>query len=123
MSAAPGGAGAGGGGCTMGALGGGEVGEAAAAGRGVSLSEVADRGRDGLTGAREEGAIGFAALRGGSVVGEHKVILAGPSERIEIGHIAEDRAIFARGALTAARWAFGREPGLYSMRDVLGLNA
>ena len=99
------------------------LGEAAAAGRGVSLSEVADRGRDGLTGAREEGAIGFAALRGGSVVGEHKVILAGPSERIEIGHIAEDRAIFARGALTAARWAFGREPGLYSMRDVLGLNA
>lgn len=97
------------------------LGEAAALGRGVDLDEAAVRGRDGLTGAREAGAIGFAALRGGSVVGEHSVILAGPGERIVLSHLAEDRSLFARGAVTAALWARGRKPGLYSMRDVLGL--
>lgn len=97
------------------------LGEAAAAGRGRPLDEVADRGRDGLTGARKRGDIGFAALRGGTVVGDHTVMFAGTAERIELTHKAEDRMIFARGALAAARWAKGREPGLYSMADVLGL--
>lgn len=98
------------------------LGEGAARGRGKALNDIADRGRDGLTGARDEGHIGFAALRGGTVVGEHTVIFAGPSERIELTHRAEDRSIFARGALTAARWAHGRSPGLYAMADVLGLS-
>ena len=97
------------------------LGEAAAEGRAVSLETHSARGRDGITGARKAGDIGFASLRGGSVVGEHVVIFAGPSERIELVHKAEDRAIFANGALTAARWTKGREPGLYSMVDVLGL--
>ncbi|MFS8036023.1 4-hydroxy-tetrahydrodipicolinate reductase [Xanthobacter sp. AM11] len=97
------------------------LGEAAAQGRGRTLDDCAERGRDGMTGARKPGAIGFASLRGGSVVGEHMVIFAGPSERIELAHKAEDRMIFANGALAAARWAKGREPGLYSMADVLGL--
>lgn len=97
------------------------LGEAAAEGRGQVLDECSERGRDGLTGARKPGAIGFASLRGGSVVGEHMVIFAGPAERIELTHKAEDRMIFAHGALVAARWATGREPGLYSMADVLGL--
>lgn len=97
------------------------LGEAAAAGRGVDLGNVAARGRDGLTGAREAGAIGFAALRGGSVVGDHTVIFAGENERITLGHIAEDRGIFARGALKAARWGQGKGPGLFSMADVLGI--
>ncbi len=97
------------------------LGEAAAEGRGRHLDECSERGRDGLTGARKPGAIGFASLRGGSVVGEHVVIFAGPSERIELAHKAEDRGIFARGALAAARWVKGRPPGLYSMADVLGL--
>lgn len=97
------------------------LGEAAAAGRGINLSNHAERGRDGLTGPREPGAIGFAALRGGTVVGDHSVILAGPYERIELGHRAEDRSIFARGALKAALWARDQKPGLYSMADVLGL--
>ena len=79
------------------------------------------RSRDGHTGARQTGDIGFAALRGGTVVGEHSVIFAGPAERIELVHKAEDRMIFARGALQAALWARGRKPGLYSMADVLGL--
>jgi 4-hydroxy-tetrahydrodipicolinate reductase len=79
------------------------------------------RGRDGVTGARGAGDIGFAALRGGSVVGDHTVIFAGPAERIELAHKAEDRMIFARGALRAALWARGRKAGLYSMADVLGL--
>ena len=79
------------------------------------------RGRDGETGARSLGNIGFASLRGGSVVGEHSVIFAGPAERIELIHRAEDRMIFARGALKAALWARGQKPGLYSMMDVLGL--
>lgn len=97
------------------------LGEAAAKGRGQALDDCSERGRDGVTGARKPGAIGFASLRGGSVVGEHAVIFAGPSERIELVHKAEDRMIFAHGALTAARWAKGRAPGLYSMADVLGL--
>jgi 4-hydroxy-tetrahydrodipicolinate reductase len=97
------------------------LGEAAAAGRGIALRENSVRVRDGHTGPRPEGTIGFATLRGGSVVGDHAVILAGPGERIEITHVAQDRSIFARGAVTAALWARGRKPGLYSMRDVLGL--
>ncbi len=97
------------------------LGEAAAKGRDVSLEDRAARGRDGLTGARRPGDIGFAALRGGTVVGEHSVIFAGLGERIELRHVAEDRAIFARGALRAAQWAHGRKPGLYSMADVLGV--
>lgn len=99
------------------------LGEAVAAGRGVALDEHAVRGRDGITGARAGGAIGFAALRGGTVVGDHSVIFAGEGERIELTHKAEDRAIFARGALKAALWARGRKPGLFSMADVLGLPA
>jgi 4-hydroxy-tetrahydrodipicolinate reductase len=96
--------------------------QAAAEGRNVVLKDVAERGRDGVTGARKDGAIGFASLRGGSVVGDHQVILAGPSERITLGHVAEDRGIFARGAVKAALWGKGRPPGLYSMADVLGLD-
>ncbi len=97
------------------------LGEAAAEGRGVQLGRVADRGRDGQTGARRPGHIGFAALRGGDVVGEHDVIFAGEGERIVLRHIATDRAIFARGALRAALWGIGRKPGEYDMMDVLGL--
>jgi 4-hydroxy-tetrahydrodipicolinate reductase len=97
------------------------LGLAAARGRGVDLAAVADRGRNGLTGARQDGAIGFAALRGGDVVGDHVVIFAGAGERIELAHRASDRRIYARGALTAARWLQGRPPGLYGMADVLGL--
>ncbi len=77
--------------------------------------------REGLTGARRRGDIGFASLRGGTVVGDHSVIFAGEGERIVLSHCAEDRTLFARGALKAARWAHGRKPGLYSMADVLGL--
>jgi 4-hydroxy-tetrahydrodipicolinate reductase len=98
------------------------LGEAAAKGRGANLMEKAVRGRDGVTGGRENGAIGFASLRGGTVVGDHQVILAGDHERIVLGHVAEDRAIFANGALTAARWGLGKKPGLYAMADVLGLS-
>jgi 4-hydroxy-tetrahydrodipicolinate reductase len=94
--------------------------EAAATGRGVRLEDVADRGRDGATGARRRGAIGIAALRGGDVVGDHQVIFAAPGERIEIGHRASDRGIYARGAVAAALWLAGRRPGLYGMADVLG---
>ncbi len=97
------------------------LGQAAAEGRALDLNENSVRSRDGHTGAREAGAIGFATLRGGSVVGEHSVILAGAGERITLGHMAEDRSIFARGAVRAALWARGRKSGLYSMRDVLGL--
>ncbi|WP_375165982.1 4-hydroxy-tetrahydrodipicolinate reductase [Chelativorans sp.] len=97
------------------------LGQAAAEGRGVDLAEQSVRVRDGHTGPREAGTIGFATLRGGSVVGEHSVILAGTGERIVLSHQAEDRAIFARGAVKAALWAHGRKPGLYSMLDVLGL--
>jgi len=97
------------------------LGEAAAHGRNVALSDNQVRGRDGQTGARPDGTIGFASLRGGTVVGDHTVILAGPHERIELTHKAEDRMIFARGAIAAARWGQGKKPGLYSMTDVLGL--
>jgi 4-hydroxy-tetrahydrodipicolinate reductase len=97
------------------------LGQAAAEGRGVDLVTHSQRGRDGHTGARPAGHIGFASLRGGSVVGEHSVIFAGQAERIELVHKAEDRMLFARGALKAALWARGRKPGLYSMADVLGL--
>jgi len=97
------------------------LGEAAAEGRGVALRHVADRARDGHAGARKRGDIGFAALRGGDVVGEHDVIFAGAGERIKLSHIATDRMIFARGAVKAALWGVGRKPGEYSMIDVLGL--
>src|SRR5712672_4844951 len=97
------------------------LGEAAAAGRKVALEERSARGRDGHTGARKSGDIGFASLRGGTVTGDHSVIFAGPHERITLSHHAEDRMIFAHGALKAAMWAHGKKPGLYSMADVLGL--
>jgi len=97
------------------------LGEAAAAGRNVDLESHSARGRDGFTGARRSGDIGFASLRGGTVTGDHTVIFAGPYERIELTHRAEDRMIFAHGALKAALWAKDKPPGLYSMADVLGL--
>jgi 4-hydroxy-tetrahydrodipicolinate reductase len=98
------------------------LGRSAAQGRGVDLDARGVKAREGHTGARKAGDIGFATLRGGSVVGEHTVMFAGPAERIELTHKAEDRMIFARGALHAALWARGRSPGLYSMMDVLGLS-
>jgi 4-hydroxy-tetrahydrodipicolinate reductase len=97
------------------------LGQAAAAGRGVELSEAAVRSRDGITGERPEGAIGFAVLRGGSIAGDHQVIFAGEGERIELGHRAESRAIFAQGAVKAALWLAGKPAGRYAMADVLGL--
>jgi 4-hydroxy-tetrahydrodipicolinate reductase len=97
------------------------LGRAAAEGRGVELETRSDRVRDGHTGARRPGNIGFAALRGGTVVGEHSVIFAGDGERIELAHRAENRVLFARGALRAALWGRGKKPGLYGMDDVLGL--
>jgi 4-hydroxy-tetrahydrodipicolinate reductase len=97
------------------------LGEAAAEARGISLPKNAVRAREGITGERQPGTIGFASVRGGTMVGEHQVILAGPYERIVLGHIAEDRAIFANGAIAAARWGQGRKPGLYNMGDVLGI--
>ncbi len=97
------------------------LGRAAAEGRGIALEEHAVRSRDGHTGARRKGDIGFATLRGGTVVGDHQVIFAGPAERLELVHRAEDRMLFARGALKAALWARGRSPGLYGMADVLGI--
>lgn len=97
------------------------LGDAAARGREIALSDNSVRSRDGITGPRQDGTIGFATLRGGSVVGEHVVIIAGEGERIELTHRALDRSIFARGAVKAALWAHGRPPGLYSMLDVLGL--
>lgn len=97
------------------------LGEAAARGRGIALADHSDRGRDGITGAREPGAIGFAALRGGSVAGDHQVIFATEGERIEIGHRAENRSIFARGAVKGARWLLGQPAGRYDMKGVLGL--
>lgn len=98
------------------------LGRAAAKGRGVTLDDVAVRGRDGVTGARPKGAIGFAALRGGDVPGDHTVVFAGEGERLELTHRAGGRQIFARGAVRATLWAIGKKPGLYSMRDVLGLD-
>lgn len=96
------------------------LGEAAASGRSVALNDAAVRVRDGITGARKAGTIGFATLRGGDVVGDHTVIFAAEGERLELGHKASSRQIFARGALRAALWARGKPPGLYSMQDVLG---
>ena len=98
------------------------LGEAAARGRNLDLKTHSVRVRDGHTGPREEGSIGFATLRGGNVIGEHRVILAGPSERIELNHIADNRALFAEGAVRAALWARSQRPGFYSMADVLGFN-
>ena len=97
------------------------LGEAAASGRGVKLSEVSDSGRDGITGARKRGDIGFAAIRGGDIVGEHDVLFAAAGERITLRHVATDRAVFARGALKAALWGQNKAPGAYDMMDVLGL--
>ena len=97
------------------------LGQQAATGRGVDLDQVADRGRDGITGERKRGDIGFAVLRGGNVAGEHTVSFNADDERIELTHKAGDRAIFARGAVKAALWATGQGAGLYDMFDVLGL--
>ena len=97
------------------------LGEAAAAGRGIDLASHSERGRDGHTDARAPGAIGFASLRGGTVAGEHSVILAGNEERITLSHSAENRMIFAHGAVKAAAWLIGREAGRYTMDQVLGL--
>jgi 4-hydroxy-tetrahydrodipicolinate reductase len=98
------------------------LGGAVAKGRGIALEDHAVRGRDGHTGVRKRGDVGFVALRGGDVVGDHTVIFAGPCERLELTHRASDRQIFARGAVAAALWGKGKPPGLYSMEDVLGLN-
>lgn len=97
------------------------LGEAAAEGRGVNLKDVSDRGRDGITGARKRGDIGFTAIRGGDIVGEHDVLFAAAGERITLRHVATDRTIFARGALKAALWGQDKAPGAYDMFDVLGL--
>jgi len=96
-------------------------GEAAAAGRKVNLADASERGRDGFTGARALGAIGFASLRGGDIIGEHEVIFAGEGERLSLRHSATDRMLFARGAVRAALWGQGQSPGEYDMTDVLGL--
>ena len=98
------------------------LGEAAAQGRGVTLADVRDSGRDGITGARQRGAIGFTAIRGGDIVGEHDVLFAAEGERITLRHVASDRSVFARGALKAALWGQGKAPGAYDMVDVLGLS-
>ena len=99
------------------------LGEAAAAGRDVELAAVRVPAREGHTGERQAGTIGFAALRGGNVIGEHSVIFAGPAERLEFRHVADDRSLFAQGAVRAALWARDQKPGLYSMADVLGFNS
>ena len=99
------------------------LGEAAAAGRGIALPDNMESGRHGMTGARAEGAIGFATLRGGTVAGEHSVIFAGNEERLTLSHSAENRMIFARGAVRAAEWLGGQPAGRYTMNDVLGLTA
>ena len=97
------------------------LGKAAAAGRNIDLAAHSARGRDGHTGARKAGEIGFASIRGGNVVGDHTVMFVGPTERIELVHRAEDRSLFAQGAVRAALWARTQKPGLYDMDDVLGL--
>jgi 4-hydroxy-tetrahydrodipicolinate reductase len=97
------------------------LGEAAAKGRGIDLAGHAARGRDGITGARKAGDIGFASLRGGTVAGDHSILFLGDSERLTLAHLAEDRTIFARGAVRAAGWLVGRAPGRYKMPEVLGL--
>ncbi len=98
------------------------LGRAAAEGRGVDLDASAERGRDGITGARGQGAIGFSVMRGGGIVGEHSVTFAAEDEIITLSHSARDRSLFARGALAAATWVKDRPPGLYDMMDVLGLD-
>ncbi|HOB14738.1 MAG TPA: 4-hydroxy-tetrahydrodipicolinate reductase, partial [Novosphingobium sp.] len=98
------------------------LGQAAADGRGIDLAAHSARGRDGITGARKVGDIGFAALRGGSVAGDHTVHFLADDERIALSHLAENRRIFARGAVRAAQWLIGREPGRYTMPQVLGLD-
>ena len=98
------------------------LGEAAAEGRGIKLEDHSARGRDGHTGARRPGDMGFASLRGGTAAGDHSVIFAGPAERLTLSHHAEDRIIFAHGAVKAALWAHGKQPGFYTMADVLGLS-
>lgn len=97
------------------------LGEAAAVGRGVHLADEAVRGRDGITGARKAGTIGFAAVRGGSVAGDHSVHFLADNERLTLSHLAENRAIFAKGAIRAAQWLLGKDPGRYTMSQVLGL--
>ncbi len=97
------------------------LGEAAAAGRGVALPDVAERARDGITGPRAPGAIGFSVMRGGGIVGEHSVVFAAEDEILTLSHSARDRSLFAKGALAAALWVTGKPPGLYDMQDVLGL--
>ena len=97
------------------------LGQAAAEGRGIDLVEHSERGRDGVTGARERCAIGFASLRGGTAAGDHSVIFAGENERLTLSHHAEDRMIFAHGAVRGAAWLIGREAGRYTMPQVLGL--
>ena len=97
------------------------LGRAAAEGRNIALEDHAVKTRDGHTGPRGNEAIGFASLRGGTVVGEHDVIFAGAGERVVLRHVAEDRLIFAGGALAAAKWGQGKKPGLYAMADVLGI--
>ena len=99
------------------------LGEAAARGRGQDLATTSERGRDGLTGARTPGAIGFSVMRGGGIVGEHSVVFAADDEIVTLAHSARDRSLFARGALVAARWVSTRPSGLYSMTDVLGLSS
>lgn len=97
------------------------LGEAAAKGRGIDLASSSQRGRDGITGAREAGTIGFAALRGGSVAGDHTVHFLADDERLALSHLAENRGIFAKGAIRAAGWLLGQEAGRYTMKEVLGL--
>ncbi|MGB3845942.1 MAG: 4-hydroxy-tetrahydrodipicolinate reductase [Sphingopyxis sp.] len=97
------------------------LGQAAAEGRGIDLATCSERGRDGVTGARGHGHIGFASLRGGTVAGDHDVIFAGPEEMITLSHRAENRMIFARGAVRAALWLIHQKPGRYTMPQVLGL--
>lgn len=97
------------------------LGEAAAVGRDKDLARIAERGRDGVTGARAKGAIGFASLRGGTVAGDHSVLFAGENERITLSHVAESRSIFARGAIRAASWLTRQPPGRYTMDHVIGL--
>ena len=97
------------------------LGAAAAEAREIRLHEASERGRDGITGARVRGAIGFASLRGGTVAGDHSAIFAGEDERLVLSHVAENRAIFARGAVRGAQWLIGQQPGRYTMAQVLGL--
>lgn len=99
------------------------LGEAAAAGRGIDLAQWSERVRDGITGERRVGAIGFSVMRGGGIVGEHRVMLASEDEVLSLSHSASERSLFAKGAARAAQWIVGRDPGLYDMQDVLGFDA